>query len=298
VDVDEGPGRNGSSGFVQAFERGLAVIKAFDGDQPELTLSEVAKKSGINRAAARRFVLTLEKLGYIRADGRCFSLTPKVLELGFAYLSTLSLPEVAVPHLRQLAAAVGESSYLSLLDGDEIVCVATVPVRRIWSASFTVGTRLPALATAAGRVLLADHDDGWLEAFLASTSVAPFTSYTITDRESLRAELRAIRRQGWALVDQELEDGIRTVAAPVHDENSKVAATVSVSKLIGRCDLESAKERLLPPLLSAASAIDADLDRGRRDTICLSRPSPPRPAVPGLAAEAVTLAPHPREARP
>lgn len=258
-----GDRRDGSGGFVQAFERGLAVIKAFDADHPELTLSDVARLTGINRAAARRFVLTLESLGYIRADGRYFSLTPKVLELGFAYLSTLSLPEVAAPHLRALAATVGESSYLSLLDKDEIVCVATIPVRRIWSASLTVGTRLPALATASGRVLLADQDDRQLDDYLASSSPTSFTSYTITDRESLRSELRTIRRQGWALVDQELEDGIRTLAAPVHGQEGAVIAAVSVSQLIGRCDAKSARETLLPPLLSAAEAIDADLRRAR-----------------------------------
>ncbi|MBO0885878.1 MAG: helix-turn-helix domain-containing protein, partial [Acidimicrobiales bacterium] len=247
----------------QAFERGLAVIKAFDADHPELTLSDVARLTGINRAAARRFVLTLEALGYIRAEGRYFSLTPKVLELGFAYLSTLSLPDVATPHLRTLAATVGESSYLSLLEKDEIVCIATIPVRRIWSASLTVGTRLPALSTAAGRVLLSDQDDGQLDEHLANSSLRSFTSYTITDRDSLRSELRTIRRQGWALVDQELEDGIRTLAAPVHDCQGAVIAAVSISKLIGRCDTSSARQTLLPPLLAAAEAIDIDLRRAR-----------------------------------
>lgn len=255
--------RDGSGGFVQAFERGLAVIKAFDADHPELTLSDVARLTGINRAAARRFVLTLEALGYIRADGRYFSLTPKVLELGFAYLSTLSLPDVATPHLRTLAATVGESSYLSLVEEDEIVCIATIPVRRIWSASLTVGTRLPALSTAAGRVLLSNQDDQQLDDYLAKASPRPFTSYTITDRARLRSELHTIRRQGWALVDQELEDGIRTLAAPVHDQEGAVIAAVSISKLIGRCDTKSARQSLLPPLLAAAQAIDTDLRRAR-----------------------------------
>ena len=259
----DGDRRDGPGGFVQAFERGLSVIKAFDADHPELTLSDVARLTGINRAAARRFVLTLESLGYIRAEGRYFSLTPKVLELGFAYLSTLSLPELATPHLRALALSVGESSYLSVLERDEIVCVATIPVRRIWSASLTVGTRLPALATASGRVLLSCQDDQELDAYLAESSPTSFTSYTITDRDSLRSELRTIRGQGWALVDQELEDGIRTIAAPVHDQQGTVIAAVSISKLIGRCDIESARELLVPPLLATVEAIDIDLRRSR-----------------------------------
>src|SRR5512139_1746855 len=148
--------------FVQSLERGLAVIRAFDRDHPELTLSEVATATGVTRAAARRFLLTLAELGYVRSDGRLFALTPRVLELGYAYLSSMSLPEVAEPHLEALVATVNESSSVSVLDGTDVVYVARVPTSRIMTVSISVGTRFPAYATSMGRVLLAGLDDAEL----------------------------------------------------------------------------------------------------------------------------------------
>jgi IclR family pca regulon transcriptional regulator len=145
--------------YVQSLQRGLAVIRAFDAGHPELTLSEVARLCGLTRAAARRFLLTLADLGYVRTDGRLFSLTPRVLELGYAFLSSLTLPEVAEPHLERLVAEVRESSSLSVLDGDDIVYVARVPTSRIMTVAINVGTRFPAYATSMGRVLLAALPD-------------------------------------------------------------------------------------------------------------------------------------------
>src|SRR4051794_23692642 len=145
--------------FVQSLERGLAVIRAFDAEAPELTLSDVARRTGMSRAAARRFLLTLADLGYVRTDGRQFSLSPRVLELGYAYLSSLSLPEVAEPHLEALVAEVRESSSMSVLDGGDIVYVARVPVSRIMTVAINVGTRFPAYATSMGRVMLAGLSD-------------------------------------------------------------------------------------------------------------------------------------------
>src|SRR5919202_3507385 len=141
--------------FVQSLERGLAVIRAFSAERPQLTLSEVARATGLDRAAARRFLLTLADLGYVHSDGRSFMLAPRVLELGYAYLSSISLPEVAEPHMERLVADVHESSSVSVLDGDDIVYVARVPVSRIMTVSINVGTRFPAYATSMGRVLLA-----------------------------------------------------------------------------------------------------------------------------------------------
>src|SRR5262245_27966740 len=153
--------------FVQSLERGLAVISAFDRDHAELTLSEVAAATGVTRAAARRFLLTLVRLGYMRSDGRFFSLAPRVLELGYAYLSSLTLPEVAEPHLEALVAEVNESSSVSVLDGEAVVYVARVPVSRIMTVAISVGTRFPAYATSMGRVLLAGLPDAELDAYLA-----------------------------------------------------------------------------------------------------------------------------------
>ena len=245
--------------FVQSLERGLAVIRAFDAQHRELTLSEVARICDLTRAAARRFLLTLTDLGYVRTDGRLFSLTPRVLELGWAYLSALSLPEVAGPHLERLAAEVHESSSVSVLDGDDIVYVARVPTRRIMTVAITVGTRFPAYATAMGRVLLAHRPAGDVEAYLARVRLERLTGRTVTTVAALRAELDRTREQGYALVDQELEEGLRSMAAPVRDRSGAVTAAVNVSVPAGRTSVAAMRAHLLPPLLATAERISADL---------------------------------------
>ena len=167
--------------FIQSLERGLAVIRAFGAEHPKLSLSEVAARTGLSRAAARRFLHTLVNLGYMRMEGSQFSLRPKILELGYAYLSSLSLPEVAMPHLEQLVEQVRESSSVSQLDGDDVVYIARVPTRRIMTVAISVGTRFPAYATSMGRVLLADRPDDWLDGYLASVTLVPLTSHTVAD---------------------------------------------------------------------------------------------------------------------
>jgi IclR family transcriptional regulator, pca regulon regulatory protein len=245
--------------FVQSLERGLAVIRAFGEDRPELTLSEVARETGLTRAAARRFLLTLADLGYVRSDGRRFALSPRVLELGYAYLSSLSLPEIAEPHLERLAAEVRESSSVSVLDGDDIVYVARVPTSRIMRVAINVGTRFPAHATSMGRVQLAALEDADLDAYLDRVELRPLTANTLTDPVKLRAELGRIRTQGWALVDQELEEGLRSVAAPIRDRTGRVVAAVNVSAHASRASKDAVRRVLLPPLLATAGRIEADL---------------------------------------
>ncbi|RKQ92175.1 IclR family transcriptional regulator [Solirubrobacter pauli] len=245
--------------FVQSLERGLAVIRAFSPEEPELTLSDVARRTGLTRAAARRFLLTLGDLGYVRSDGKRFALTPRVLELGYAYLSSLSLPEIAEPHLERLAAEVRESSSVSVLDGDEIVYVGRVPTSRIMRVSINVGTRFPAYATSMGRVLLAALTEAELDAYLARAELEPLTARTLTDAGALRAELDRIRAQGWALVDQELEEGLRSVAAPVRGREGTVVAAVNVSAHASRASREAVRKTLLPPLLATAARIESDL---------------------------------------
>ncbi|HEY8473653.1 MAG TPA: IclR family transcriptional regulator C-terminal domain-containing protein [Natronosporangium sp.] len=244
--------------FVQSLQRGLAVIRAFDADHPELTLSEVAARTGVTRATARRFLLTLAELGYVRTDGRYFSLTARVLELGYAYLSSLSLPQVAEPHLEALVAEVHESSSMSVLDGPDIVYVARVPVSRIMTVAISVGTRFPAYATSMGRVLLAGLPDDELAAHLPNGALSRLTSRTIDSLDSLRAELARVRAQGWALVNQELEEGLRAIAAPVRDPAGRVVAAVNISAHATRT-LESMRRDLLPPLLATTAKIEADL---------------------------------------
>jgi IclR family pca regulon transcriptional regulator len=245
--------------FIQSLERGLAVIRAFDAEHPKLSLSEVAAITTLSRAAARRFLHTLVNLGYMRMDGSQFSLRPKILELGYAYLSSLSLPEVAMPHLEQLVEQVRESSSVSELDGDDVVYIARVPTRRIMTVAISVGTRFPAYATSMGRVLLADRPEGWLDGYLASVRLVALTSHTIADPGALRAELAAIREQGWALVDQELEEGLRSVAAPIRDGDGRAVAAVNVSTHAGRRSVDEVVEDLLEPLLRTARAIETDL---------------------------------------
>jgi len=232
--------------FVQSLSRGLSVMRALSGPRP-LTLSEVARESGLSRAAARRFLLTLEQLGYVQADARRFALTPRVLELGFAYLSALGLPELAQPHLERLVEEVRESSSVSVLDGSEIVYVARVPTRRIMNVTISVGTRFPAQATSMGRVLLAGLARERREALLPLAG------------EELRCELDRVAAQGHAIVDQELESGLRAVAAPIRDRDGRVVAAVNLAVQAERRTVEAIRADLLPALLRTAAAIERDL---------------------------------------
>jgi IclR family pca regulon transcriptional regulator len=244
---------------VQSLDRGLAVIRAFGAGTPELTLSDVARVTGLTRAAARRFLLTLVDLGYVRTDGKYFSLTARVLELGYAFLSSMTLPEVAQPHLERLSAEVHESSSVSLLEGTEIVYVARVAVSRIMTVTINVGTRFPAYATSMGHALLAGLDAAALDRYLEEANLERLTAHTLTSPAALRAELAEVRAQGWAMVDQELEEGLRSVAAPIRDRSGTVVAAVNVSTHAGRTTRESVREEMVPPLLAAAQRIEADL---------------------------------------
>ncbi|RFS82969.1 IclR family transcriptional regulator [Actinomadura spongiicola] len=249
--------------FVQSLERGLNVIRAFDASTPRLTLSEVAQATGLTRAAARRFLLTLVDLGYVRLDGRQFSLTSRVLQLGYAYLSALSLPDVAEPHLEMLVAMVNESSSVSVLDGDDIVYVARVPTTRIMTVAINVGTRFPAHATSMGRVLLAALPEDELEERLARMERRSLTARTITDPAALRTEIGRVRTQGWALVDQELEEGLRSIAAPVRDVSGRVVGAVNVSTSASRTATGTMRREMLPLLLDTTARIEADLRAAR-----------------------------------
>jgi IclR family pca regulon transcriptional regulator len=245
--------------FVQSLDRGLAVIRAFDADHPELTLSEVARQTGLTRAAARRFLWTLVEIGYMRTEGGRFALRPKVLELGYAYLSSMSLPEIALPHMEQLVEQVHESSSMCVLDGDEIVYVARVPTKRIMAVVIAVGTRFPAYATSMGRVLLAGRSDDWLAGFLSSADLRRLTPNTTTDVAELRTELTRVAERGWAMVDQELEEGLRSVAAPIHDATGRIVAAVNVAVNASRRSADEVTTDVVPLLLATAQEIDKDL---------------------------------------
>jgi IclR family transcriptional regulator, pca regulon regulatory protein len=252
------------STFVQSLDRGLAVIRAFDAEHPRLGLSEVARATGLTRAAARRFLLTLVQLGYVRMEGREFSLRPRVLELGYSYLSGLTLPEVAEPHLETLVSEVHESSSVSVLDGDDIVYVARVPTKRIMTVLIAVGTRFPAHPTSMGRVLLAGLSQAELAGYLQRTEFVRYTDRTITDPVELRAQVEQVRRQGYAVVDQELEAGLRSAAAPIHGADGEVVAAINVSVHASRTSMRQLEDELVPALVQTAKHIEHDLLRTRR----------------------------------
>lgn len=250
-------------GALQSLTRGLAVLRAFGADRPAMPLAELARVTGLSRATARRVLLTLEHLGYVRrdagGDGRNFLLTPRVLELGYAYLSALGLPAVARPHLEALSHRVDESTSVSVLEGADIVYVARCPTRRIMTVSITVGTRFPAYATSMGRVLLAALPPGRRAAHLPVRLTA-LTAHTTTDPATLAAELDRVGEQGWSLVDSELEEGLRSLAAPVRrGPGGPVVAAVNIAVPVTAASTDQVLARLRPPLAAAAAALSADL---------------------------------------
>jgi IclR family transcriptional regulator, pca regulon regulatory protein len=252
-------GRLRERDFVRSLERGLAVIAALGRPGPGLTLPEVARAIGANRPGARRALATLEQLGYVRRDERRFSLTPKVLDLGHGYRSGLALPDVARPHLQRLLEATDEFCSISVLDGQETMCVARAAPARLVNLAMPVGTRLPAYATCVGRVLLADLGPEALDAYLHSVELRPLTPTTLVTRTALRDELDRVRRQRWAVVDQELELGLRSAAAPIRDASGHVIAAANIGSHAARVTLGKLRQRLLPALRTAAEQIERDL---------------------------------------
>jgi IclR family transcriptional regulator, pca regulon regulatory protein len=248
-----------SRDFVQSLSRGLEVITVFGPDRQNMTLSDVARLTGLTRATARRFLLTLVELGYMRTDGKLFSLTPHVLNLGFSYLSGLSITEVAQPHVQDLASIVHESSSVAVLDGDDIVYVVRVPTKRIMAVAISVGTRFPAYATSMGRVLLASLSPDQLNAYLQRVELAPLTRFTVTDPARLRQLLDQVRRDGFVITDQELEEGLRSTAVPIRDAKGNVIAAINLSAQATRVSSEQMRHELLPHLLETARRIEIDL---------------------------------------
>jgi IclR family pca regulon transcriptional regulator len=245
-----------SPDFVQSLARGLEVIRSFDEHHPSPTLSDLAGRTGLSRAAVRRSLLTLVHLGYVGQKGRQFFLTPRILELGFGYLSSLGLPELALPFMETLAQRVGESCSLTVLDDADIVYVARVPVRRIMAISLGVGARLPALAASMGRVLLAGLTDEALDEWLARASTRPLTPHTLHDKVALRDEVLRVRAQGYSLVLQELELGLCSIAVPVRDRQGRTLAALNVGMPYGRGVRERTLKEILPALRDAVRSIE------------------------------------------
>ncbi|MCJ0762090.1 IclR family transcriptional regulator [Variovorax terrae] len=241
--------------YVQSFARGLEVIRSFSAQAPQQTLTEVAARSGLTRAGARRILLTLQALGYVESDGRLFSLTPRILDLGFAYLSSMPIWNLAEPVMESLVQQVRESCSAAVLDGTDIVYVLRVPTHKIMSISLGVGSRLPAYCTSMGRVLLAALPESELRERLAASRPAPLTRHTVTDADALLARIAQARRQGWCLVNQELEEGLISMAAPITGRGGRVVAALNISGQANRTSAKAMQEGMLPALLQAAQAI-------------------------------------------
>ena len=247
--------------YVQSFARGLAVIRSFSASAPRQTLSEVAGASGLTRAGARRILLTLEGLGYVESEGRRFALTPKILDLGFAYLSSLPLWNLAEPVMEGLVAEVKESCSAAVLEGSDIVYVLRVPTHKIMSINLGIGSRLPAWCTSMGRVLLAGLPAEARQRRLDAAPPKALTGRTLTDRAALEAAIELTARQGWCLVDQELEEGLVSLAAPVHDRAGRTIAALNISGQHNRTPPALMQQQFLPKLLDAAAQISALLQR-------------------------------------
>ena len=245
-----------SPDFVQSLARGLEVIRAFDADHPELSQAQIAERTGLARAVVRRSLITLQHLGYVGARGRQFHLMPRILELGFGYLSASRLPELALPTMEQLVRSVQESCSMSVLDGDQIVYVARVPVSRIMTIALGVGARLPAFAASMGRILLAGLSDTQLDAWLRRADLHPITPHTLCQPKPLKAEILKIRRQGFALVSRELEIGLFSVAVPIRNRRGDVLAALNVSMQFHNDSKRVATRIMLPALRKAQVEIE------------------------------------------
>lgn len=241
--------------YVQSFARGLEVIRSFSAQAPQQTLSQVAGRSGLSRAGARRILLTLLTLGYVESDGKLFRLTPRILDLGFAYLSSMPIWNLAEPVMEELVAQVKESCSAAVLDGTDIVYVLRVPTHKILRNTLGVGSRLPAYCTSLGRVLLADLPEDELLRRLDASDRRALTRHTVTDVAALLARIGQVRKQGWCLVDQELEEGLISLAAPITNRAGRTIAAINISGQANRTNAREAQDRLLPALLHSARTL-------------------------------------------
>jgi IclR family transcriptional regulator, pca regulon regulatory protein len=255
------PRRDPDPDFIESIARGFDVMKAFDDRRPTMSLSEVAAAAQLARPTARRILRTLESLGYVRTAGAGFALTPRVLDLGLAYVQGLGLWDVARTHMERLVAKTHQSSSIAQLDGSDIVYVGRVAVPKIITLAVQIGTRFPAPATSLGKVLLAGLGPEELDRTLAQPSRAGVVARWQPDKAELEAALREVRARGWALTDEQLASGIRSIAAPVRDGSGRVVAAMNVTVHAAEVSAETLTGDYLPLLLHTASAVSADFAR-------------------------------------
>jgi IclR family transcriptional regulator, pca regulon regulatory protein len=248
-----------SPDYVQSLHRGLAVIRVFDSEHSALTLSEVAGRAHLSRAVVRRLLMTLEYLGYARRQGRQFSLTPRVLELGFSYLSSLNVASLAQPIMEAVSPQIDESCSLAVLDDYDIVYVQRVAVRKVMTITLGIGARLPAFCTSMGRVLLAGFDDDGLGRWLHALHPQSHTRFTLTDKDELRATVSRVRTQGYSYVEQELQEGLCSLAVPVRDARGAMVAALNAGMPFRVGARAHAMKQVLPALRSGAHDIELSL---------------------------------------
>lgn len=237
--------------LVAGLEKGLAVIESFDQERPRLTISEVAARTGLTRAAARRYLLTLTHLGFVSQDRKMFALTPKVLRLGQSYMHSARLPRIVEPELHKLAYAMKEASGAGVLDGNDVICISATSAGRVVSPTLQPGTRVPAYCAGTGRVMLAALPQAEVDHWIARQELQPLTPHTVTHPERLRIEIARARALGYACVDQELEMGLRTVAVPLKNYRGDTVAAMSISVHASRMSMDQMVEHCLPPLLQS-----------------------------------------------
>jgi len=254
--MDEQILKPGDRDYVGALASGLDVLQAFDAEHPRMTLSEVAARTEMDRAKARRFLLTLHALGFVKRTGRQFELTPRVLQLGYAYQASNQYRAVIQQYLEDITAELGESSSLAVLDGDDVVYVVRSAARhRLMAITLSVGTRLPAAYTSMGRVLLAQLSKEELTAFLERVRLERFTASSVTDKDTLREAIDQAREQGYAVVDQELDLGLRSVAVPVFSGSGELLGALNISTNAARVDMATLLEVYLPRLQAVAEKV-------------------------------------------
>ncbi len=247
--------------FVNSLARGLEVIRVFTRHKPKMTLSEVAHATDMTRATVRRFLLTLVREGYVETDGKYFGLRPKVLELGFSVLSSMDIWEIAQPIMNDLSSRLQESVFAAVLDRDSVIYVARAHSQRFMNVGITIGSRVPAHCISTGRVLLAALSDEALHQYLENTTLTKFTSHTVTSKVKLRGLVEEVRRQGWAIVDQELEIGLRSISVPIYDAFGEIVAALNVCCPSSRITYEETRTRVLPELTAASQQITRALQR-------------------------------------
>ena len=241
--------------WIAGLEKGLSIIECFDDANPRLTTSQAGARCGMTRTAARRYLLTLQHLGYVASDGKLFWLMPRVLRLGHSYLESAGLPRIVQPFLQRVTAATQESAYVSVMDGDEIVYIARNGSNRAMNTGYVLGSRVQAQVTAAGLLMLAARDPAWLENWLGTHELKAYTSYANTSKERLRTDLARVRERGWAISEQQLELNYRGIAVPLRDRHGDVIGALSVTMPIGHESSDAALERVLPVLSETAQAM-------------------------------------------